>query len=157
MENKEDLDTELKKIQLQREQLSLKHELEKEQFRQWILDLPKFALRVLVKGLLYLKTLLLRMWRPIAGLVLVLFIAAGINTWQENRELEEAQIASNRFYENMNAHVEKTCGKLCSYADGGAYISTNGGTCEKAPVLSHLRCKKEAETNYRLGLVPQNN
>ena len=149
MENKEDLDTELKKIQLRREQLSLKRELENEKLKQWILDRPTVAFSFFTNSLLDLKVLALRFWKLLASIALVVFIAASVNAWQEKLELEEAQAARNREFSEMMSHVEKTCGKVCSYGqDGSRYISMDGGPCIRA-TIDQIFCEQDAESNYK--------
>ena len=150
MENKEDLDTELKKIQLRREQLSLKRELENEKLKQWILDRPTVAFRFFNNSLLDLKVLALRFWKLLASIALVVFIAASVNAWQEKLELEEAQAARNREYSEMMSYVEKTCGKVCSYGqDGSTYISMDGGPCIRS-TTSQIFCEHNAKSTYEL-------
>jgi hypothetical protein len=149
MNNTEDIDREIKKIQLQREQLSLKRELANERLKQSILEKPKVAGQFFGRVLINLMGLALSKWRLIVGIALVASSAAGVNAWLEYRAREEARIASERYYRELDAYVEKTCGRFCSFGDTGDYISFDGGACKQTPGRTHGWCKMEAESSFR--------
>lgn len=149
MNNTEDIDREIKKIQLQREQLSLKRELANERLKQSILEKPKVAGLFFGRIFTNLIGLTLSKWRLIVGIVLVASSAAGVNAWLEYRALEEARIASELYYKELNAHVEKTCGKFCSFGDVGDYVSFDGGPCTQTPGRSYHFCKLQTESSFR--------
>jgi hypothetical protein len=153
MKNTEDIEREIRKIQLQREQLSLKRELANEKLKQWILDRPTAAGQLIIGGLLRLKALVLCQWKPIVGILLVVSAAASVNAWLEHSAREDDRIASELYYKELNSHVEKTCGKFCSFGDTGDYISFNNGPCENTPGRTHSWCRLEAESNFRLARV----
>lgn len=150
MKNTDDIDREIKKIQLQREQLSLKRELAKENLKQSLLELPIAGGKLIGRVLFNLKVLVVGQWKPIVGIALVASTATGINAWLEYRAREEQRIASERFNRELNAHVEKKCGKFCSTGgEMGDFISFDGGPCIQA-LLPHGWCKMEAESNFRI-------
>jgi hypothetical protein len=155
MKNTEDIDREIKKIQLQREQLSLKRELANERLKQSILEKPKVAGQFISRVLINLMDLTLSKWRLIVGIALVATSAAGVNAWLEYRALEEERIASELYYKELNAHVEKTCGKFCSFGDEGDYVSFEGGPCKQIPGRSHGWCRMEADSAFRLSRFKQ--
>jgi hypothetical protein len=148
MNNTEDIDREIKKIQLQREQLSLKRELANENLKRWVLERPKVAGWLIARVLLGLKVLVLDWWRTIIGIALVASIAVGVNAWLEFRADEEERIASERYYRELDAHIEKTCGKFCSFGDAGDFTSFNGGPCEQHPGQSYFFCKMQAKSSF---------
>lgn len=150
MKNTEDIDREIKKIQLQREQLLLKRELAKENFKQSLLELPTAGGKLIGRVLFNLKVLVLGHWKTIVGIALVASTATGVNSWLEYRAREEQRIASERYNRELNAHVEKSCGKLCSFGDGGDYVSFDGGPCKQLSKRSHGWCRMEAESAFSL-------
>ena len=100
--------------------------------------------------------MVLGQWKPIVGIALVASTATGVNAWLEYRAREEQRIASERYNRELNAHVEKMCGKFCRFGDGEDYISRDGGPCERNfPGRTHGWCRIEAESSFRLSRFKQ--
>ena len=155
MKSTDEIDSEIKKVQLQRERLALERELANERLKKRILAGPKAAGSLIAAFLFGLKASVLGWWKPIVGITLIASTTAGVYAWLEYRReqvaREEERIASERYHQKLNAHIEKKCGRFCRFGgDGGDFISIDGGPCKQTPEYSHVCCERQEELYFRM-------
>jgi hypothetical protein len=145
----DDIEREIKAVQLRREQLALERELASARFKQKILAGPGSVVGTLAAILRGARTVILAWWKP--SLLIALIASAGIGgfAWLEHSQQQAAnereRIAREQYHKQLSARIEQKCGRLCTQSEGGDIISSGGGACFQRPGFSHVWCRLQVE------------
>lgn len=144
-----DIDREIKEVQLKREQLALEREIANERLKQRILSGPETLARTLSESFGRVKNSIFLWWKQILVVALIASVGLGGFAWLEHRQhlaaAERDRISTEQYFKRKAARIEAECGRFCFRSELGDYVSSNGGECALRPGFSHAFCELQAE------------
>lgn len=145
----DELDREIKTIQLQRERIALQKELERQRLKERFIALPDSIFRKLTARARSMARFMYARWRSIVALVLVSVACLAVVIWREEvkyteRQEREAALRDESARQRAAA-VEAKCGRLCGKTDIGDMTIDDRGVCTQRIGFSHVWCRRQVE------------
>lgn len=145
----DDIDKELKSVQLRRERLALERDLANARLKRMILAGPESLIGTLAAILRWAQTVVMAWWKPSVLVALITSAGIGGYSWlehsQQQADSERDRIAREQYHKQLSARIEEKCGRLCTQSDGGDIISSGGGPCVRHAGFSHVWCRLQVE------------
>lgn len=144
-----DIDREIKEIQLKREKLALERDMDNERLRRKLLSGPERLVKKLSAVFSWVKGFILLRWKHIFVVALIASVGMGgfwlLDNHKQQAEAERRRIADEEYFKQKAARIEKQCGRFCFRSELGDYVSSNGGECTLEPGFSHAFCELQAD------------